>query len=259
MPGTAGRIDQPHFPIAKLAQGRFQGAVQNELLHKLRRLQQGIPLLRRLRQILVKIAQEPGIPIGIGEIMDQPPGIGIDLLPKPQQSHGPIARHRQPPQRVMALVEQRRHAGQMLHFPETGQEIFPVALPRMGTEITLVPVQGQSPPLGLGSGEIRLVHQTVVLQKPHEHPHQQPMHGGLGNHLLLEIMQGLGGPGSLPRRLPLGGQRCLKRRRGLDAFADIGFEEGRQAFQIAKQGGSIDHDKFLALTERGGKPNGAIG
>jgi len=117
----------------------------------------------------------------------------------------------------------------------------------VGTEIALVPVQGQSPPLRFGPGQIRLVHQTVVLQKPHEHPHQQPVNGGLGDHLLPEIMQGLGGPGGLPRRLPLGGQRFLKPRRGLDAFADIGFEQGRQAFQIAEQGGSVDHDGILIV------------
>ena len=80
--GAAGRVDHPHFAEAELADGRRQRAVEDELLDELRRLQQRVALARGFRQVLVEVAEEAGVPVGVGEVVHQGAGVRVHLLPE---------------------------------------------------------------------------------------------------------------------------------------------------------------------------------
>ena len=77
---------------SKLIERRIQRPVENELFDKLRRLQQGIFLARRLGQVLIQVAQESSVPIWISEVVVQSACVGVNLLKEPQHLTGRIAR-----------------------------------------------------------------------------------------------------------------------------------------------------------------------
>ena len=60
VPRAAGRVDQPHRCEPELLDCWVEGAVENELLDELRRLQQRVVLARLLGQVLVEVTEEPG-------------------------------------------------------------------------------------------------------------------------------------------------------------------------------------------------------
>ncbi|MGH8581174.1 MAG: hypothetical protein ACREVK_14015 [Gammaproteobacteria bacterium] len=100
-----GRIDEPHLAIAELVSRGCQGAVEDDLLDEHGCLQERIALACGLGKILVEIAEKALAALGVGEVVDEPPGVGVDLLPEGQQLHGAVAGDAQAEHRVVALVE----------------------------------------------------------------------------------------------------------------------------------------------------------
>jgi hypothetical protein len=146
VPRPAGRIDQPHFAITELVDGRRQRPVENELLDELGRLQQRIALARGLAQILVQVAEEAGVPARVGEVADQCPGIGGNLLPELHHRHRGVAADPQAKDRVVGAVEEGMQAGQGAGLAETPEEIVAIVLVWVHAKVGVMAVarQGQS-------------------------------------------------------------------------------------------------------------------
>jgi hypothetical protein len=68
--------------VAELADRRGQRAVEDEFLDELGRLQQRVALAGGLGQILVEVAEEAGVPVGVGEVVHQRPARRVHRLPE---------------------------------------------------------------------------------------------------------------------------------------------------------------------------------
>ena len=112
MTGPACRIDEAEIGETELVQCRCEGTVQNELLDELRRLQQCVTLLRILREILVQVAQETGVPLRVGEVVPQCAGIRVHHPPERQQIARSITGYPMAPYRVVLVVVEARDPGQ---------------------------------------------------------------------------------------------------------------------------------------------------
>src|SRR3546814_3497925 len=86
--------------LAEGADRRVQGAFEDKLLNKLRRLQQRVALARRLRQVLMQVAEKARVERRVAKIMQQGAGIRVDLLPEHQQGTRRFKRQWQREQRV---------------------------------------------------------------------------------------------------------------------------------------------------------------
>ena len=67
----AGRVDHLEAFERPLGERRLQGAVEDELLDEDRRLEQRVPLLRVLGDVLVEVAEEAGVEVRVGEVAQQ--------------------------------------------------------------------------------------------------------------------------------------------------------------------------------------------
>src|SRR6185369_1015636 len=111
--GAAGRIDHPHTLVAERLDGRRKCAVQDEFLDELRCLEQRVALLRLVRKILVKVAEETGVEIRVAEIVDQwgvlqiLTGFGIKLLPKFEQQLRSVTAEAKAPDRIVSIIKKR--------------------------------------------------------------------------------------------------------------------------------------------------------
>ena len=87
--------------------------VEDERLDEDRSLEQGEPLLRVLGEVLVEVAEEPGVARRIGEVEHGRHHRRCRRSrPRLYQSPRGVARDREPPQRVVRLIEQTRNGGE---------------------------------------------------------------------------------------------------------------------------------------------------
>lgn len=82
---AAGRVDHPQLLMPEFPDRRLEGAGEDPFLHEVRRLQQGEALAGVLRQILVEVAEEAGVPVGVGEVVRRRPGLGPALAEEVEQ------------------------------------------------------------------------------------------------------------------------------------------------------------------------------
>ncbi len=249
MARAAGGVDHPHLAEPKLADGWGQRAVENECLDKLRRLQQRIAFARRFGQVLVQIAQEARIPVQVGEIVHQPAGVRVHLLPELAHRHRRVATDTQPKDRVVRLVKKGVQTGQRPGFPKAGQQKFAVALQRVGAEVGLVAITRQRQAARLRcTADPRAVNELVILNEADEHTRQQPMYPGLGNDRVRPRLKGLRRAAGVAGRLPLGLQRGLEVRHIGDALAQAVFQSLEQAGQVREQCWGVDHWGVLPVS-----------
>ena len=140
---AAGRIDHPDLAEAELPDRGVERPVQDERLDELGRLEEGIALARRLGQVLVEVAEEARAPVRVGEVVDEPAGVGVHALEEGEQGHGTIARERQAEERVVAPVEQAGHARQRRRLVEAGEQILEVRIVRARAEVGVVAIAGE--------------------------------------------------------------------------------------------------------------------
>src|SRR5690606_5569822 len=75
-------VDTAALPIqTEFVDSGLKGVVEDELLNKLRRLKERVVFADVFRQVLVEVPEEPGVPVGVGEVM---PDVAVipDLAPK---------------------------------------------------------------------------------------------------------------------------------------------------------------------------------
>ena len=110
---TARGVDHLHGRQPVLGERGREGAIEDERLDEDRRLQQGEPLLGVLGEVLIQVAEESRVALWVGEVVDGSHIFGrvVERIPQPDQPASRIAGDRQPPQRVVCLVEQPRNSG----------------------------------------------------------------------------------------------------------------------------------------------------
>src|SRR5215510_11402316 len=68
---AAGGVDEAHVLEAEDGDGRFEGAVEDELLDELGGLEEGKALAGLLGEFLIQVSQEASVPRRVGEIVYQ--------------------------------------------------------------------------------------------------------------------------------------------------------------------------------------------
>ncbi len=241
---AAGRVDHPQLLVAEFLDGRLQRAVEDPRLHEVRRLQQRVAFARILREVLVKIAEEAGVPLGLGEVVRQRARLRHHFAEEAEQRHGAVARQRQAKQRVVRGVEQPREPGQARRLLEGGEQVFRIGIVRAGAEIGLLPLPCQVAPVLARPREEGAVHQTIVLQEAQEDAGQHPVHHRLVEGGVEEGLEGLARAAAVEGALPLGLHRLPIRpvgRAGGMRRPEVGIERAPEALQISQQALGVDH------------------
>ena len=122
---------------AELFDGRVEGVVEDELLDELGGLQQGVGLLGCLGEVLVEVAEEAGVPVGVGEVVDDLAVLAA-AAPEGQQVLGGLVGGGDRPHGVVGLIEEAgRHLGYRQRL-DALKDPVPVGLLRMlGEELLL--------------------------------------------------------------------------------------------------------------------------
>ena len=81
-------------------------------------MQQRVAFAGGLAQVLIQVTQEAGVPSGVGEVVRQGAGVGIDLLPELAQRHGGVTADADAEDGVVYFVEEGAQAGQGTGFAE---------------------------------------------------------------------------------------------------------------------------------------------
>ena len=242
MARTAGWVDQVDFFERVDAERRRQRAVQDEGLDELRRLQQGIAFPRCFRQVLVQVAQESRVPVGVCEVVDQCPGVGIGGAEEAHQLLAHVGRDRSCQQDALDFHHVRQARQAACHREHVAQ----VVVVRCGRVLQIEGFLTRHSGLasGIRARDQRRVEQVVVFAEADEHASQHPRHGGLGELRLSPSFQGLGCPSSVACCLPIGREAALVLSMGSKATAQIALQVSNLDLQVGQQFGAIDHGCF---------------
>src|SRR5262249_1299905 len=152
MTRAAGGVDEARVLEAEDGNGWFEGAVEDELLDELRGLQEGIALASVLREFLVQVPQEAGVPRRVREIVHQLPGFRDHPAPEGYQLFGRVPGDAIVPDGVVLGVEQRGDRRQALRGAKDVIEIIAVAVRGTLLKVLHLPVRCQAAAL-LRSGQ----------------------------------------------------------------------------------------------------------
>ena len=242
MAGAAGGVDEAHLAETELFDGRGEGAVEDEFLDELRGLEQGVTLARGLGEVLVKVPEKAGVPVGVGEIMDQRPGVRVYPLPETQEPGGPVAGGPQGPEGVVLGVEQLGGGRVGTHLVEAVEQVVAVRMgaPVRVAEVQFVLIQGALAPLA-GAGQQRCLDEGVVLQEAHKDAAQDPGDRGLGEEGLAPDLVGVAGAPGLLRGPILVPQARVDLRHGPHPIAQVVLQLLEQALEVLQQLRGVDH------------------
>ncbi len=169
MARAAGRVDQAHLTEAKRMDGRGEGAVEDEALDELWRLQQGVALSGGLGEVLIEVAEEAGVPFAVGEVVAQGACVRVYLQPELTQRHGGIRTDREAEDRVVGGVEEGLQAGQRAGFTEGFEQVAAVVVRGVGAQPRLEAVDGQSSAARFRAArEPRPINEAVVFDEAQE-------------------------------------------------------------------------------------------
>lgn len=242
--GAAGGVDQARGLVAELADRRGERAVEDEFLDELGRLQQRVALAGGLRQVLVEVAEEAGVPLGVGEVVHQRPARRVHRLPELAQRHRRVAADAEAEDRVVRLIEEGLQPMQGAGLAKGGEQVVTVGFERVGAEVGFVTVTREREPAGVrGAGQPGAVDELVVLDEAHEHAGQQPVHAGLGDDLVGPALEGLGAAVGIARGLPFGTQRCVELGQLGDAGTQVVFEALELASKVGEELRGVDHER----------------
>ena len=242
VPGATGGVDQAHGGEAEGVDGRGEGAVEDEGLDEPGGLEQGVAAAGVLGEVLVEVAEEAGVPLGVGEVVDQGAGVRVHPLPEAQQGGGGVAAGAEGPERVVGGVEQGGSGGQGGDAPEAVQQIVPIRVgaPLGGLEVELVLVRG-APAALAGAGDQRGRDQPVVLQEADEAAAEDPGGPGLGDEALAPDLEGLAATPGVAGGAVLVAQRGVDLGHGSGAPAQVVLQPLELALQVVEQSLGVDH------------------
>ena len=107
---TAGRVDQLESFESELRDRRGQRLVEDELLHKHRRLQKRVCIPGVFREVLVEVAEKSGLQVGVGEVVNQG-AVVVRAPPESDQRRRGLRADLCRPHRVVLRVDQCRSSG----------------------------------------------------------------------------------------------------------------------------------------------------
>ena len=232
--GAAGGVDEAEAGEAELVERRGQGAVQDELLDELRGLQQGEALLRVVGEVLVQVAEEAGVPFGVGEVVAERAGVRVHRAPERQQVARRVAGDAVAPHRIALAVVELRHSGQVPGLGEDVQQVVAVRVDRAGAEVEGLAVRSACIAFSR-PGDQRRFDQAVVLRKTHEHAAEQPRNRGLDQRAAAPDAEGVAGAPGLLRSPVFLFERGGHRQVGLRAFGEILFQPLQLPTQVPQQ------------------------
>jgi len=179
--GAAGGIDEADFPEAEGLDGGSEGAVENELLDKVRSLEEGVALLGFYGEVLIEIAQETGAPFGIGEVVVQLASLLIARPPEEDELVAEISAGTELPERIVLLIQEVPEAGEGSEFFKIIFEV--IAISRVVifflTKVEDLLVIGLLPTFPRTRQAGRL-DEFLIFQKAREDTGQNPSDGNLG-------------------------------------------------------------------------------
>ena len=132
--------------------------------------------------------------------MQQITGLRVDRGERLTQRSGPVRGWTEKPKRVVALVIKRDDGRESGDLAKAGLEVFAIAVARLALEI-LGAMPERRRAAGTGTGDQRLIDQTIVLEEAHEDTTEHPSDGGLRDLAVAPLLQ--------RHRGPLGGDRFL--------------------------------------------------
>ena len=109
--GTTGGVDELGAREPEFVERGRERAIQDELLDELRGLQQGEPFLRVVGKVLVQVAQEAGVPLGVREVVTERARIRVDRSPEGQQIACRVPGDWVAPYRIVLAVVEPGHPG----------------------------------------------------------------------------------------------------------------------------------------------------
>ena len=234
MAGAAGGVDEADAGEAELVERGGQGTVQDEFLDELRGLQQGEALLRVVGEVLVQVAEEAGVPCGVGEVVAERAGIRVHRAPERQQIARRVAGDAVSPHRVVLAVVELRHSGQVPDLGEDVQQVVAVRVGRVGAEVERLPIRGACIAFSR-PGDQRRLDQAVVFREAHEYAAEQPRDRGLGQRAAAPGTEGVAGALGLLRSPVFLFERGGHRRVGLRAFGEVLLQPLQLPAQIPQQ------------------------
>ena len=233
----AGRVDEPEALQRPFLQRRFQRAVEDELLHEDRRLQQRVGVLGVLGQVLVQVAEEPGGQRRVRQVVDERAVLAA-VAPEVEQPGDRVTGRRDEVQRRMR-VDQRLRRGQPARW-SIAPEPLAVGVLGVGAEERELGVERFLPAV-LRPGDPDRPDQRVVLAEPDEHAGQHPRDRRLGDPVVA--------PGDPGRRRALLIQgplvlllpAALQVSVGCDPGAQVVLQEQDLPLQVRGEGGCRGH------------------
>ena len=234
--------------MAELAEGRFHGAVEDELLDELGGLEQGIRRAGGFGEILVEVAQETGVPAfsavgrqGVSEVVDDYAPL-VTCAPEIDDRTGTVVAEGDLEEGVVGAIEKERSC---LPRSQIGESLLqPTAVGGVVVilDIRLVAGQGQVSAVGPGSGEVRLGDEVVVLAEAYEDGAEHPGDGDLGDALVEPWGPGARGSAELARLVVFSPETGPRFGDRLDLLAEVGLGPPDLLDQVAQQGLAIDHE-----------------
>ena len=187
MTGSAGGVDELEPVDAEFGDRGGQGAVEDEFFDEHRRLQQRVGLLRVVGQVLVQVAEEAGVQVGVGEVMHQC-AVVVGAAPEVDEALGGLGADLRGPDRVVPGVDKRCSGGLGCQHPEGLLEPVAVVVAGVDPEVGgLVLPCAEDTVAGPGDPADRDRHavedgaheQVVVLAEPDERRRKDPRDGRL--------------------------------------------------------------------------------
>src|SRR5208337_2791624 len=207
------------------------------------RLEERVPLPCLLGEVLVKVAQEAGIPRRVGEVVGQRPGVWVNPLEESQQLSGRIAAEpaREIADRVV-FAEDVTGRRKLLKSVENSNQVIAVVERGVRAKVKFMLITCPLQPFSW-SGDPGRVNQRVVLQEPDEDAGKDPGGRCLGDGIAPPLLESLCGAMGLCRLLELRTQ--LRSHLGnlgrLAPFEQVGLELLEQLLEVRKECGTMDH------------------
>ena len=240
MAGAAGGVDEADAAQAELVEGGGQGAVQDEFLDELRGLQQGEALLRLVGEVLVQVAEEAGVPLGVREVVAECAGVRVHRPPERDQVAGRVAGDAMAPHRVVLALVEAGHRRQAGGFGEHVEQVVVVRVGGAGAEVEGLPIR-RAGVASAGAGDQRRLDQAVVLREAHEHAAEQPRDRGLGQCAVAPGAEGVAGAPGLARGPVLRFEGSGRPGVGVRPLGEVLLQVPEPPAEIAQQGGAADH------------------